>query len=63
MKQLIRRRSSQILETKSKFIILKDKLFNKVLIKKTIYKLLEYGLVSSLAISIYNINLNEKCYY
>ena len=58
MKKLIRRRSSQILETKSKLVILKDKLFNKVLTKKVMYKFLEYSLVSTLAIGFYNLNLN-----
>lgn len=60
--KLVRRRSSQILETKTKLSLLKEEL-NKVLTKKVMYKLLEYSLVSSLAISVYNLSLNKNCYY
>jgi len=60
--KLVRRRSSQILETKTKLSILKEEL-NKVLTKKVMYKLLEYSLVSTLAISVYNLSLNKNCYY
>lgn len=60
--KLVRRRSSQILETKSQLSILKEELINKVLTKKVMYKLLEYSLVSGLAISFYSINLNKNCY-
>ena len=60
--KLVRRRSSQILETKTKLSLLKEEL-NKVLTKKVMYKLLEYSLVSTLAISIYNLSLNKNCYY
>lgn len=59
--KLVRRRSSQILETKTKLSLLKEEL-NKVLTKKVMYKLLEYSLVSGLAISFYSINLNKNCY-
>jgi|TARA_B100000768_G_C11110975_1_gene303243 hypothetical protein len=60
--KLVRRRSSQILETKTKLSLLKEEL-NKVLTKKVMYKLLEYSLVSTLAISVYNLSLNKNCYY
>lgn len=61
--KLVRRRSSQILESKSQLSILKEELINKVLTKKVMYKLLEYSLVSTLAISVYNLSLNKNCYY
>ena len=61
--KLVRRRSSQILETKTKLSILKEELLNKVLTKKVMYKLLEYSLGSTLAISVYNLSLNKNCYY
>ena len=60
--KLVRRRSSQILETKTKLSLLKEEL-NKVLTKKVMYKLLEYSLVSTLAIGLYNLSLNKNCYY
>jgi len=60
--KLIRRRRSQILESKSNIYVLKEELMNKILTKKVLYKLLEYSLVSSLAISVYSFSINRHCY-